>query len=197
VPKECGIGISRGTVCRLKSGGQTLDYSGHVLNLAARLMDFARPSGVVMHASLANMIPHEFKDDFEPASVYVRGITEHQPMPVYVLKGVTAIPQAALCPPAAPWGSYTQKIAVATIRKLPRIFSQTVPSVVRTKQDVLVRFFLPWKDSGSEFLEIDEFNIVKHADLTDIEFDTGRIKSAVADYPEKQLARIEIRYRQR
>ena len=46
------IGISRGTVCRLVSKGKTLDYSGRVVNLASRLMDDARPSGVVFDASV-------------------------------------------------------------------------------------------------------------------------------------------------
>jgi len=37
-----------GPATKLVSQDRTLDYSGRPLNLAARLMDFARPSGVVL-----------------------------------------------------------------------------------------------------------------------------------------------------
>ena len=42
-PERLGIGIARGAASRLFVEGQTLDYSGRTLNLAARLMDLARP----------------------------------------------------------------------------------------------------------------------------------------------------------
>ena len=48
VPDALGIGIARGTACCLFSGEETLDYSGHLLNLASRLNDLARPSGIVI-----------------------------------------------------------------------------------------------------------------------------------------------------
>jgi class 3 adenylate cyclase len=98
-PKECGIGINRGTVCCIESNGETLEYSGHVCNLAARLMDLARPAGIVMHASLGNMIPKQFVDLFEVSSVYVRGIAEHEPIRVYSLKGSTSISASATSRP--------------------------------------------------------------------------------------------------
>lgn len=48
VPTSLGVGIARGAATRLASGDLTLDYSGRPLNLAARLMDLARPRGVVL-----------------------------------------------------------------------------------------------------------------------------------------------------
>ena len=50
VPQRLGVGVARGTATRLASGGQVLDYTGRCLNLAARLMDKARPYGVVFGA---------------------------------------------------------------------------------------------------------------------------------------------------
>jgi class 3 adenylate cyclase len=47
VPDLLGIGVALGPATRLISGTQILDYTGRCLNLAARLMDKARPSGVV------------------------------------------------------------------------------------------------------------------------------------------------------
>jgi class 3 adenylate cyclase len=49
-PKKIGIGLSRGTACCLISQDKIMDYSGRVLNLASRLMDVARPSGIVFDA---------------------------------------------------------------------------------------------------------------------------------------------------
>jgi class 3 adenylate cyclase len=45
VPGELGIGVARGAATALISGDKILDYSGRPLNLAARLMDLARPAG--------------------------------------------------------------------------------------------------------------------------------------------------------
>jgi len=48
VPKKMGIGLSSDTACRIVSGDhKTIDYSGKTLNLASRLMNLARPSGIV------------------------------------------------------------------------------------------------------------------------------------------------------
>jgi class 3 adenylate cyclase len=44
VPKELGVGISRGAATALVSGRKTLDYSGRRLNLAARLRPSASPA---------------------------------------------------------------------------------------------------------------------------------------------------------
>lgn len=127
-PNACGIGINRGTVCCIESDEETLDYSGHVLNLAARLMDLARPAGIVMHASLGNLIPAELAEVFEISSVYVRGIAENQPVPVYSLKGITSIPTSATIPPPPPWGVYSKKWTVGQLRSLGgiQLMSQTL-----------------------------------------------------------------------
>jgi class 3 adenylate cyclase len=51
VPTKVGIGLSRGAACGLVSeDNKILDYSGRPLNVASRLMDFARPTGIVMDA---------------------------------------------------------------------------------------------------------------------------------------------------
>src|SRR5882724_5082780 len=58
IPQEIGFGIARGTACCLYSGDEILDYSGHLLNLASRLNDLARPNGIVIDgAFLQSMIP--------------------------------------------------------------------------------------------------------------------------------------------
>lgn len=85
VPKRIGIGLSSGPACRLVSGdGETIDYSGKTLNLASRLMDFARPSGVVFDSELGfHLLSSELSKLFVKDSVCVRGIAENTPIDIY------------------------------------------------------------------------------------------------------------------
>lgn len=47
VPDSLGIGLSRGSASLLRTRRTVLDYSGRPLNLASRLMEVARPAGIV------------------------------------------------------------------------------------------------------------------------------------------------------
>lgn len=51
VPDKIGIGLSRGPATCILSDSTVLDYSGDTLNLASRLMDCARPEGVVFDSN--------------------------------------------------------------------------------------------------------------------------------------------------
>ncbi|HEX3254081.1 MAG TPA: hypothetical protein VHS05_31890 [Pyrinomonadaceae bacterium] len=80
-PTAIGFGIARGTACCLYSGEETLDYSGHLLNLASRLNDLARPSGIVIDGGfLESVIPGTSRALFEDQEVYVRSIAEEAPI---------------------------------------------------------------------------------------------------------------------
>jgi class 3 adenylate cyclase len=84
VPQDVGFGIARGTASRLATEERTLDYSGRVLNLASRLMDLARPSGVVFDASYGvDLLPDEVAKDFREEAVYLKGIATSKPLTVY------------------------------------------------------------------------------------------------------------------
>jgi class 3 adenylate cyclase len=86
VPAGLGIGISRGAATALISDDKILDYSGRPLNLASRLMDLARPRGVVYSSSLdGGVINNEIADKFSEEQVYIKGIAEDTPMDVYIL----------------------------------------------------------------------------------------------------------------
>src|SRR6185369_4950620 len=72
-PQAIGFGVARGTACCLYSGEDILDYSGHLLNLASRLNDLARPSGIVIDGGFQhNVIPISARSLFKEQSVYVR-----------------------------------------------------------------------------------------------------------------------------
>lgn len=92
VPKKIGIGISRGSACRLVSKRKILDYSGKVLNLASRLMDLARPSGIVFDADFGiEILQEKQKKEFTKESVYVKGIAEKIPIDIHYTKKLTKI----------------------------------------------------------------------------------------------------------
>jgi class 3 adenylate cyclase len=93
VPKYLGVGIARGPATRLVSGTQVLDYTGRCLNLAARLMDKARPSGLVFgddHA--ARLLTDEVRALFRADAVCVRGIAEQAPVGILVTSSVSINP---------------------------------------------------------------------------------------------------------
>ncbi len=101
-PQNMGIGIARGTTCCLVSDGRILDYSGQLVNLAARLNDLARPRGVVLDGAFGyNHLSRELQDKFELAHAYVRGIAEAAPRDIYILKDVVTISERAQRPYAA------------------------------------------------------------------------------------------------
>jgi class 3 adenylate cyclase len=195
-PKSCGIGINRGTVCCIESGGETLDYSGHVLNLAARLMDMARPEGIVLHGSLGNLIPIEYSDAFELSSVYVRGIAENQPMPVYSLKGITSIPQAAKSPPQQTWGVYSKSWKAVDFRQLGKYTIDT-PNSVSKPDDLVVRLYTPGRLKGlRSIIDVTDFNVRKVADKTEVVVDLKKLGPHVKDLADEIDVLLELRYRQ-
>ncbi|MDA0183020.1 adenylate/guanylate cyclase domain-containing protein [Solirubrobacter phytolaccae] len=89
VPGNLGIGIARGAATALISGEKVLDYSGRPLNLAARLMDLGRPSGVVIDEGIRiELLRDDLSEQFTQESVYVKGIAEADAVGVYVDKRV-------------------------------------------------------------------------------------------------------------
>ncbi len=94
VPTKLGIGLARGSATMLTADQRVLDYSGRPLNLAARLMDLARPSGVVFDDSYDYaLLPDKLQLRFVKEYAYVKGIAEEDPLDVYALKGYTEIPE--------------------------------------------------------------------------------------------------------
>jgi class 3 adenylate cyclase len=94
VPKDLGIGLARGAATVIAADQFILDYSGRPLNLAARLMDLARPSGLVLDASFGfNLLTQDVQNKFKQTPVYVREIADKDPILVYYLADRTEIPE--------------------------------------------------------------------------------------------------------
>ena len=143
-PKRIGIGLALGAACKLTSDGLTLDYSGSVLNLAARLMDYARPEGIVIDGKFGlDLLPPETRSMFASDEVYVRGITEATPAKVYFLTGRTTIPVAAHeRPDAEKWETVKLKFeTVGALASVGEWFTKELPTrpVINSDLVVIVR----------------------------------------------------------
>ncbi|MHB1640057.1 MAG: nucleotidyl cyclase domain-containing protein [Candidatus Dormibacteria bacterium] len=89
VPQHLGVGIARGSVTKLVSDSGVLDYTGRCLNLAARLMDKARPYGVVFNDRRASdLMTEQVATLFTLDSVCLRGIAETSPLVILISRGV-------------------------------------------------------------------------------------------------------------
>jgi class 3 adenylate cyclase len=125
VPEEVGIGISRGAASRLASDDTTLDYSGRVLNLASRLMDIARPKGVVFDSRLGvDLLPPDVKSEFEERAVYLKGVSPRVPIDVMCWPDTVKIQAANRFPIGEP---HWEKIEdTNTLRSLSRLDSDNL-----------------------------------------------------------------------
>jgi class 3 adenylate cyclase len=133
VPGKIGIGLSRGLVSRIMANGTTLDYSGRVLNLASRLMNIARPTGIVFDCDYLTGLtpPQDLKKTFSKAKVWLWGIAESDPIQIYYSKAFrTRIP-----------AMYKSRLDVRKWKKEKHSWS--VESIeLRAKKDLAVGFVL-------------------------------------------------------
>lgn len=103
VPQNVGIGIARGAASRLESGEFTLDYSGRVLNLASRLMDLARPRGVVLDGHLGfGLLPPSLRTKFKRREIYLKGVAPRTSMDAHFWPKTIEPPAANLSPIGEP-----------------------------------------------------------------------------------------------
>ena len=119
VPTSLGIGVARGSVTVLRSGTTTLDYTGRCLNLAARLMDLARPAGVVFCDKFGStLLDDKLTELFEPQKAYIKGIAEARPLDVYVTRQWTTVPASAVTPLTSPSWAFDTSIVQVTVDEL-------------------------------------------------------------------------------
>jgi len=159
VPGKVGIGMARGTACCLSSGDRILDYSGRILNLASRLMDFARPSGIVFDANLCiELLPEGIIGQFARESIYIKGIAEREPVDVYYTKKYTQIPTAAKHPIAdAKWTTVTDNMTLRKMRDVGDVFVYDLPTKPADKDQIKVRVSFPVIARGKRVMGITSF----------------------------------------
>ena len=121
-PDEIGIGVARGSACCIfnKEEDKVLDYSGRVLNLASRLMDMARPSGIVIDAGFRiTLLNDDYQKLFANEKVYPRGITTSRPITVHYTKQVTSIPDEHKNPPIEPkWETEVKRVKYEKLKTM-------------------------------------------------------------------------------
>lgn len=141
VPEYIGIGLCRGPACRLSSGEITLDYSGSLINKASRLMDFARPSGIVLDGGFGfELLPEGIQEYFEKEEVYVRGIAERTPIGIYYTKDYTKISSESKKPLVGPhWMEVKSKFSLKQIEDLSPQFIVQLPSKPSNQYEIIVK----------------------------------------------------------
>jgi hypothetical protein len=146
VPQSIGFGIARGTACCLFSGEEILDYSGDLLNLASRLNDLARPSGIVLDGNyLRSVIPATQRDLFRKQSVYLRSIAEEKPVNILYLDKYVQVSELSLSPLSGEnWQTIVQTFTKAQFLKL-RVWEVDLPSLAKSKEKIRVTVTVPKK----------------------------------------------------
>ena len=163
-PEKIGIGITRGNACCIhsedeKGEDKILDYSGKILNLASRLMDMARPSGIIFDESFGIDLLEKTKELFSEENVYVRGITEDEPVKVHYTKKYTLIPDSYKQPLKEPkWNTDSATYTFKTLKNLAKRYGQYSIRLSRKPLDknkitVKITFPDPKKSGFNLFLE--------------------------------------------
>ncbi len=140
VPGSLGIGVARGSACCLVSGERVIDYSGRLLNLASRLTEIARPSGIVIDGAFGiNLLEEEQQKTFEEDDkVYLRGIAESEPVKIYYTPEFTIISKYNKQPIVSKrWREQTDIKSLGDIRKLQQ-FRYSLESEPLSPEDIIV-----------------------------------------------------------
>jgi hypothetical protein len=194
VPEKCGIGISRGPATCLKTESLILSYSGDALNTASRLMDCARPTGVVFDIKFGTtFLAPRTKELFQKNMIYLKGVSESDPMEIWSTKELTIISQNLKEPISnIKWESIIDKKKFKRIKQLNGKFSYRLEYKPINKDEISVAIIYPSIKQGnvlkgySTRKEFKSFEYKEKADEIVLTVDFGRLidileKSAVKD----------------
>jgi class 3 adenylate cyclase len=148
MPDRIGIGIARGAASRLVAGRTTLDYSGTVLNVASRLMDLARPGGIVVDQTFPiELLDEDIKKQFKKDdAVFVRSVAEKDPREVYYMEKWTTISPANRRPlDQIDWKEVRRDLTLAEFKTLSSWFIFDLEAEPIDPTRILVRLDYPPK----------------------------------------------------
>lgn len=193
-PSAVGFGISRGPSCCLFSGRTILDYSGQLLNLAARLNDLARPQGIVIAGSyLRDVIPENLRTRFRMEQVYLRGISEDTPIEVFCSKAEVVLPGYALNPISMhDWQMVTKEFTVAELQKMVGTFTIDIPSepISRDKTKMEIRWENTKLPGYTRSMLYDSYEYFKDATGHHLQFELDPAKASFAAEKLKKNAEL-------
>lgn len=149
-PDKIGIGITRGSACQIISNSTIIDYSGRTLNLASRLMDMARPCGIVFDESFNSyLLEDSLKEQFSEDEVYIRGIAEKSPVKIHFSKNYTVIPENYHQPIVEPsWTTIEEQWTLGTLKKMPPAFEIDLTQIPLDKKKIVVDYIHQTKLEG-------------------------------------------------
>jgi class 3 adenylate cyclase len=187
VPQAIGFGIARGTACCLYSGKETLDYSGHLLNLASRLNDLARPSGIVVDGNyLESVIPESARGMFKEQQVYVRSIAEEIPMKVLYLDSYVRISDSSLAPLVGEtWKTVSKTFTIGQLAKIGQGWRQDLPTQIKSIDKVKVTIIFPKRGKGMKgllsFIDFKDFTYIEEGAAPILRLDLEKAKKKIPD----------------
>jgi class 3 adenylate cyclase len=196
VPQKLGVGVARGSVTRLMSDVGVLDYTGRCLNLAARLMDKARPAGVVFADQHAKqLMDPELATRFSDDRVCIRGISERKPLAIVISKGVEIAASDREPIPEADhvWGVETT-LSLNEIRDSSS-YAFYLPRPPRSFERVGVYVEYPLFDSdGGSKSSVSWLSVpgtyVERPNGPMVRIDLKRVKERVIDLPETTTGKV-------
>lgn len=166
VPERLGIGLARGSATVITSGRKTLDYTGRTLNLAARLMDLARPSGVVLDGDFGlDLLPPKLRQEFTQDRVFIDGISPETPYKVFCQKRTVKISEHRRLPIAPPV-DFIESLPLVSLKQIAELgrrhqYNLTHEPAQLDTVRLLVRYPKPRPDgrkSGASYMP--DFNAV-------------------------------------
>jgi class 3 adenylate cyclase len=174
LPERIGFGVARGTAFCLFAAEEAIDYSGQILNLAARLNDVARPSGIVIDgAFLEGAIPEKIRTVFRREEIYIRGISEDLPHPVFCTADVI-IPESAKHPLTShTWAKTEVELLYSKVKKLAGKYRIGLPVEPKSKSKCKVKmsFDSVLSPGHRTTYDIDSFDLTNDAEGFSISFD--------------------------
>ena len=182
VPRMIGIGICRGTACRLLSGSTTLDYSGRVLNLASRLMDIARPSGIVFDDDFGiDLLSESQVKLFKKDTIFIKGIAERNPINIWYTKDSTSISPLSKQPiDKIKWNTDVNRLTLKEIKESTDRFWYDLQTEPLDPNEIKIKISYPGIRKGRKakgyisFFQFSNFEYILEAGRpkVKVEFDT-------------------------
>ncbi len=197
-PSRVGFGISRGPSCCLFSGRTILDYSGQLLNLAARLNDLARPKGIVIAGSyLEDVIPSALRNRFKRGRVYVRGIAEETPLDVFYSAPDVELPAHSQHPISVhDWLLVEYAMTVAQLAKLTGYFMLDLPSepLAKDQTQLEIQYDHPTISGYSASQSLTDYSLTKDSSGHHLQFDVAPAQHIVKQEGLTRSKSVSIRF---
>jgi hypothetical protein len=192
-PDKLGFGISRGTACCLFNKKKIIDYSGQLLNLAARLNDLARPLGIVIDSSFKfEVIPENIRSQFVTEMVYLRSVSEDKPREIFYSTDVKLLARNKypLCEDV--WKSVSTEITAKQLSLMAGRYIIDISEEIKSPDHVKVEF--SFDDPGNKgniiYVPCEDFKLSKDAKGQHVIFYLSAIQSQVTKKNLKNSAKV-------